>query len=190
MSGELRVEDVAEVLAGDAQHVHHHDPRVRRLASARWRLATGGSHSQWLRLREVDPEKIVRDVQDALRRGQVEPEVRQSEPVPNTPRCVLCTHPKGDHDGHAEHRAKYSPLVAGDPYCHACNGECDYAGPDEFTGIKRGCFFGDRATHMVRRVGIQNKQTACGRWVSDKASKWLPRGTKITCPDCVKAVGE
>lgn len=116
--------------------------------------------------------------------------VTQSEPVPESPRCVLCTHPKRDHDGRADHRAKSSPLVAGDPYCHACNGECFYGAPDEFTGIKRGCFFGDRATHMVRRVGLQNKQTACGRWVWDKASKWLPRGTKITCRDCVKAVGE
>ena len=117
-------------------------------------------------------------------------DVRQSEPAPDSPRCVLCTHPKGDHDGHAEHRAKYSPLVAGDPYCHACNGECDFAGTEEFTGIKRACFFGNRAAHMVRRVGIQNQQTACGKWVWGKASKWLPRGTKITCPECVIATRE
>jgi hypothetical protein len=42
-------------------------------------------------------------------------------------RCTRCTHPKRDHDGRADHRAKYSPLVAGEPWCHACNAECDYA---------------------------------------------------------------
>lgn len=113
-----------------------------------------------------------------------------SEPVSGSLHCVQCRHPKRDHDGRADHRAKSSPLAVGDPYCHACNGECDYAGPDEYTGIKRGCFFQDRATHMVRRVGLQNKQTACGKWVWDKASKWLPRGTTITCQTCVKAVEE
>lgn len=61
---------------------------------------------------------------------------------------------------------------------------------EEFTDRRRYCFYGDRATHAVRRVDIQNKQTACGRWVWDKASKSLPRSTKITCQDCVKAVAE
>lgn len=42
-------------------------------------------------------------------------------------RCAHCTHPKRDHDGRADHRAKHSPLVAGDPWCHACNARCDYA---------------------------------------------------------------
>lgn len=121
---------------------------------------------------------------------QTEPSsgVSQSEPVPDTPRCVLCVHPKGDHSDRKDHTP--SQVVPRRPWCHACNAECDYAEPDEFSGIKRGCFFGDRATHMVRRVGIQDKQTACGRWVWDKASKWLPRGTKITCQGCVKAVGQ
>lgn len=53
--------------------------------------------------------------------------VRQDEPRPSAPPCVHCTHPKGDHDGRADHRAKYSPLVAGEPWCHACNAPCDYA---------------------------------------------------------------
>jgi hypothetical protein len=44
-------------------------------------------------------------------------------------RCTCCTHPKGDHDGRADHRARHSPLVAGDPWCHACNAACDYAAP-------------------------------------------------------------
>jgi hypothetical protein len=42
-------------------------------------------------------------------------------------RCTRCRHPKRDHDGRADHRAKYSPLVAGEPWCHACNAECDYS---------------------------------------------------------------
>lgn len=59
---------------------------------------------------------------------------------------------------------------------------------DEFTDRRRHCFYGDRATHMVRRVDLVNKKTACGRWVWDKASKSLPRGTKVTCPACMSAV--
>lgn len=43
-------------------------------------------------------------------------------------RCVHCMHPKRDHDGRADHRARHSPLVAGDPWCHACNATCDYTG--------------------------------------------------------------
>ncbi|MFI2632592.1 hypothetical protein ACH5A2_19670 [Streptomyces collinus] len=54
-------------------------------------------------------------------------ETRAGEPLPPSPRCAHCTHPKRDHDGRADHRAKFSPLVAGDPWCHACNAECDYA---------------------------------------------------------------
>lgn len=41
-------------------------------------------------------------------------------------RCARCIHPKRDHDGRADHREKHSPLVAGEPWCHACNGTCDY----------------------------------------------------------------
>lgn len=60
----------------------------------------------------------------------------------------------------------------------------------EYTDRRRHCFYGDRATHAVRRVDLVNKQTACGRWVWDKASKSLPRGTAVDCPDCVNAVEE
>ncbi|MFH9413989.1 hypothetical protein [Streptomyces rochei] len=52
---------------------------------------------------------------------------RQDEAQPSTPPCAHCNHPKGDHDGHVDHRAKYPPHVAGDPWCHACNAPCDYA---------------------------------------------------------------
>ncbi|WP_435279132.1 hypothetical protein [Streptomyces sp. 1222.5] len=51
----------------------------------------------------------------------------QQQPDTETPRCAHCKHPKGDHDGRADHRAKYTPLVAGDPWCHACHAACDYA---------------------------------------------------------------
>lgn len=59
---------------------------------------------------------------------------------------------------------------------------------EEFTDRRRHCFFGDRATHLVRRVDLVNKRTACDRWVWDKASKSLPRSTKITCAACAEAV--
>ncbi|MFF3928211.1 hypothetical protein [Streptomyces hirsutus] len=53
-------------------------------------------------------------------------ETRAGEPIPSSPRCDTCNHPKRDHDGHADHRARFSQLVAGDPWCHACNVGCDY----------------------------------------------------------------
>ncbi|MFH8531569.1 hypothetical protein ACH4GE_24500 [Streptomyces tendae] len=53
--------------------------------------------------------------------------VQHGETRPSTPPCAHCTHPQGDHDGRADHRAKHSPLVAGEPWCHACNMQCDYA---------------------------------------------------------------
>lgn len=53
---------------------------------------------------------------------------RQDQTAADEPECCAhCTHPKRDHDGRADHRAKHSPLVAGDPWCHACNAQCDYA---------------------------------------------------------------
>ncbi|WP_329376218.1 hypothetical protein [Streptomyces sp. NBC_01483] len=64
----------------------------------------------------------------------------------------------------------------------------DLLATDEFTDRRRHCFFGDRATHMVRRVDLVNKRTACGHWVWDKASKSLPRGTEVTCRNCLSAV--
>lgn len=51
---------------------------------------------------------------------------RQDKAQPSTPPCTHCTHPKGDHDGRADHRAKHLPIVAGEPWCHACNAPCDY----------------------------------------------------------------
>jgi hypothetical protein len=48
----------------------HRDGRVRRLASARWRLATGRSHEDWLRLHEEDPEAPARDVQAVIDREE------------------------------------------------------------------------------------------------------------------------
>lgn len=44
-----------------------------------------------------------------------------------TERCAHCAHPKSDHDGRTDHRAHHSPLVAGEPWCHACDSACDYA---------------------------------------------------------------
>lgn len=54
-------------------------------------------------------------------------ETQAAPPGPGTPRCATCTHQKSDHDGRADHRARFSPLVAGEPWCHACEAPCDYA---------------------------------------------------------------
>lgn len=77
MRAELRVEDVPGVLARDAECLNHRSPQVQRLASARWRLVTGGTHEDWLRLRETDPDALVRDVQAALRRAALPGEETQ-----------------------------------------------------------------------------------------------------------------
>jgi hypothetical protein len=61
---------------------------------------------------------------------------------------------------------------------------------NEFTDRRKHCFYGDRATHAVRRVDLVNKQTACGKWVWDKASKSLPRSTPVTCQDCTAKTTE
>lgn len=59
----------------------------------------------------------------ALLRRLAEEQPTQDE----APRCTRCRHPKRDHDGRADHREKHSPLVTGEPWCHACNAPCDYA---------------------------------------------------------------
>lgn len=45
------------------------------------------------------------------------------------------------------------------------------------------CWYGDkRIVHAVRNVGIQNLQSACGKWVWDLR---IRRDTKpVTCPAC------
>jgi hypothetical protein len=61
--------------------------------------------------------------------------IRELRRIANEPaqdeakRCAQCSHPKRDHDGRADHRERHSPVVAGDPWCHACNAACDYAPP-------------------------------------------------------------
>ena len=47
------------------------------------------------------------------------------DPAPSAPRCVLCSHPKGDHSGRGDH--KPSAIVPRRPWCHACDSICDYA---------------------------------------------------------------
>lgn len=50
-----------------AQRVHFTDPRVRQLAEARWRLKTGGSQMDWLRLGKDNPESLIREARDWIR---------------------------------------------------------------------------------------------------------------------------
>lgn len=84
-------------------------------------------------------------------------ETRQSEPIPSTPPCSLCRHPKRDHDGRADHRAKHSPLVAGEPWCHACNAECDYAAtpPAPAPAARRDRYAEALLDHLSRTADIR-----------------------------------
>jgi hypothetical protein len=50
-----------------AARVHYVDRRVRRLAEARWRLTTGGSHADWLQLGKDNPEALIQEGRDWLR---------------------------------------------------------------------------------------------------------------------------
>lgn len=59
--------------------------------------------------------------------------------------------------------------------------------PSQFAGRQKFCWYGDKHIHASRAVGINNRETACGRWVSDKALH-KPRSTEITCPPCAEAV--
>ncbi|GIH70309.1 hypothetical protein [Sphaerimonospora thailandensis] len=50
-----------------AERVHYVDPRVRLLASTRWRLATGWSHRSWLGLGKNNPDALIQEARDWLR---------------------------------------------------------------------------------------------------------------------------
>lgn len=53
--------------ADAAARVHYVDPRVRQLAEARWRLATGGTHMEWLALGKDNPEALIEEARDWVR---------------------------------------------------------------------------------------------------------------------------
>ncbi|MFD8200016.1 hypothetical protein [Streptomyces sp. NPDC059701] len=91
-----------------------------RAAEREWLPATG------LHKGEQELRRMADETQPAAGARQDETQPAETQPA-ETERCAHCTHPKGDHDGRADHRAKHSPLVAGEPWCHACNAECDYA---------------------------------------------------------------
>lgn len=56
--------------------------------------------------------------------------------------------------------------------------------PAEFKHRASCCWYGDkRIVHAIRNVGIQNLQSACGRWVWDLR---IRRDFKpVTCPACI-----
>lgn len=49
---------------------------------------------------------------------------------------------------------------------------------------------GDRDNHAARAVGVNNRQTACQKWVGDQAVNKVPRSEPVTCPGCKDALGE
>jgi len=50
-----------------AARVHYTDPRVRRLATARWQLQTGGTHQEWLQLGKNHPQAQIQEARDWVR---------------------------------------------------------------------------------------------------------------------------
>ncbi|MER6350593.1 hypothetical protein ABT186_01755 [Streptomyces sp. NPDC001634] len=89
------------------------------------RLATG-RYDRWFELVERHDDGVDTGPGIVVRR-RLAVEAHDTGTQQPTERCAHCTHPKSDHDGRADHRAKFSPLVAGEPWCHACNAACDYA---------------------------------------------------------------
>lgn len=43
------------------------DPRIRQLASARWRMQTGGTHQDWLWLGKNNPEALIGEAREWVR---------------------------------------------------------------------------------------------------------------------------
>ncbi|MEW2164394.1 hypothetical protein AB0912_15580 [Streptomyces sp. NPDC007084] len=82
MNPDLMTEPPVDAAA--AARVHYTDPRVRQLASARWQLATGGSHSEWLSLGKDNPEALIQEARDWMRAavatGLLEPAKSSSDP--------------------------------------------------------------------------------------------------------------
>lgn len=51
-----------------ASNVHYAtDPRIRHLAEAAWRLRTGGSREEWLRLGKDNPEALISEAREWVR---------------------------------------------------------------------------------------------------------------------------
>lgn len=44
---------------------------------------------------------------------------------------------------------------------------------------------GDYDNHAARTVGVNNRQTACGRWVGDRAVSKVARSEPVTCKKCI-----
>ncbi|MEU0493463.1 hypothetical protein ABZ249_29915 [Nocardiopsis sp. NPDC006139] len=49
-------------------------------------------------------------------------------------------------------------------------------------------WYGDYDNHAARTVGVNNRQTACGRWVGERAISKVSRSEPVTCPVCVTAL--
>ncbi|MGW9397288.1 hypothetical protein [Streptomyces sp. NPDC055642] len=110
---------------------------------------------------------------------------RQDETAADEPeRCAHCTHPKRDHDGRADRRAKHSPLVAGDPWCHACNAQCDYAaGARQDEPVV--------TVHAVPMPGSNGISACCGRPPCEFVGERVTRDPdKVTCPGPAAGAGQ
>lgn len=59
--------DLPDLNTDAAARVHYADPRVRRLAYARYHLATGGTRMEWLALGADHPDALIAEAKDWLR---------------------------------------------------------------------------------------------------------------------------
>lgn len=165
------VTDRAAVIRWCAQQIHSMgaDGNVERAAEYLDDLAVEAQEAH----DEAQAQANLDALADELAAGAL-----QGESVPGSPRCAHCTHSKRDHDGRADHRAKSSPLVAGEPWCHACNTECDYA-----AAKASGCWCGhpkDRhwsgATNMTFPDGCHDCRGWNGAHAYSQELPWLPEG--------------
>ena len=58
---------MARIDPAAAERVHYTDPRVRHLAESAWRLRTGGTRQDWLRLGKDNPEALISEAREWVR---------------------------------------------------------------------------------------------------------------------------
>ncbi|MFR0351820.1 hypothetical protein [Streptomyces sediminimaris] len=120
-----------------AEAVHYAtDPRIRHLAEAAWRMRTGGSRTDWLKLGKNNPEALIAEAREWMRAavaGGLLPapssdpawkadahQAADADPDTEEPRCGKCRTPFDPTDTRYDGAARY----AATPYCGRCIDAC------------------------------------------------------------------
>lgn len=121
--------------------------------------AHNGRASEPLQICELPHQSVEEEEECEVQR------VTASEDVqPDTPRCIHCTHPKADHSDRDDQTP--SPTVPRRPWCHACEGTCDYAAPDSpaLQRLKAAARDATEAAHLHAMHGMKRVFQLCRRY--------------------------